>query len=91
MEETKVKWHSYPKEGRTNQEVRKNEGKDIYFKADSGQTAVGYHKQAGSYSMVQMQQLSLVQVQGRGHRRSSKGRYPLVQRYTSKLQHRGYG
>ena len=78
-------------EERMNQEVRKNEGKDVHFKADSGQTAVGHHKQAGSHSMVQVQQLSLVQVQGRGHRRPPEGRYPLVQRNTSKLQHRGYG
>ena len=56
-----------------------------------GQTAVGYHKQAGPHSVVQVQQLYLVQVQGRGHRRPPEGRYPLVQRYTSKLQHRGYG
>ena len=69
----------------------RNEGKDVHFKADSGQTAVGHHKQAGPHSMVQVQQLYLVQVQGGGHRRPPEGRYPLVQRYTSKLQHRGYG
>ena len=39
-----------------------NEGKDVHFKADSGQTAVGLHKQAGPHSVVQVQQLYLVQV-----------------------------
>ena len=69
----------------------KNEGKDVHFKADSRQTAVGYHKQAGPHSMVQVQQLYLVQVQGRGHRRPSEGRYPMVQQDSPELQHRGYG
>lgn len=62
MNKTKVEWHPYPKEEKTNQEVRKDEDKDVYFKADSGQTTIGHHKQAGSDSVVQMQQLSFLQV-----------------------------